>query len=146
MNYSKVDSAIKSCTPLDISGSVDDIRIEAASKKIGVSFPADYVLFLRRYGTIQMGSEEVFGLGGEPHLDIAFQCENASKDQLSWPPNSIPLRTDGFGNYDLLIVQTDIPEDSQYTIFEWHHDDGNTRFLAATLDSWLCDLAELAKD
>lgn len=51
---------VKSGTP------VTDKEIAEAEKKLGVSLPKDYIIFLKQYGGLTLNYMEVYGIKGNP--------------------------------------------------------------------------------
>ncbi len=124
----------------DISGGVGDERIAAASAAIHLSFPPQYVEFLRAIGTLGVSSEEIIGLGGPGHLDLV-RITNRLRNRpanAKFPDSLIPLSHDGLGNYDSIDTSSPTSQ-GEFAIVQWAHDGGDQqqlKVLAGSFDEW----------
>lgn len=143
MNWEKLSKEIEAFDENDLGKGVSDEAIDAASRVLGLPFPPSYREFLRRYGSGGLESEEFFGLGGASHLDVIQRAAKLRAKGL--PPHFIPVRGDGFGNYDCLDLRrgaADAP------VVEWLHDGGTTqtsRLLGANYCEWFFSILELIR-
>jgi antitoxin YobK len=86
----------------DVSGGVSETEIGSAERAIGVRFPPKFREFLQELGCGEAGSEEFIGLGGPLHLDLVRATLALRQRPSGFPPTLMPVRHDGFGNYDCL--------------------------------------------
>jgi hypothetical protein len=131
-------------------GPVSDGQILAASRSIGLPFPEQYREFLSRLGCGSVGSESFIGLGGPQDLDVTWVCEalRANSRQKPLPPSLIPLRADGFGNYDAIDTAQRTAED-EFRIVEWRHEgigSQGSRVLAESYNQWLGSMLDLIRE
>jgi cell wall assembly regulator SMI1 len=137
----------------DFSGGVSGEHIEGASQAIGLPFPPQYVQFLREFGAGGVSSEEFMGLGGLQHLNVTWLTNELRKDDpesthARFPHTFIPLRHDGYGNYDC-IDTTSPTRDGEFQIVEWAHDGGDEqecRVLAESYFDWLKDMLNMIRE
>ena len=131
---------------VDFHGGVPDEKILAAERAVGVSFGPEYRQFLRIFGAGAVSSEEFIGLGGPPHLDVVTIVKHlrSPSAHFSFPTTLVPLRNDGYGNYDCLDTAQDDAEMGPKVVF-WQHDGGDQQdcpVLNRSYGTWL--LATLA--
>ncbi|MGY8768088.1 MAG: SMI1/KNR4 family protein [Pirellulales bacterium] len=116
----------------DVFGSVLSSDVDLAESKLQVSFPSQYRDFIEKFGTVEVGSESIFGLGGLQYLDVVTVTEHLrSKKESQFPLHLIPIRSDGFGNYD--CINTILSD----AIIEWSHEDNSEKMLAKNFQDWL---------
>jgi hypothetical protein len=125
----------------EFSGGVDEARIEAASKAIGLPLPPSYVAFLRQFGSGYISFHELMGLGGPRHLDVVEQTRwlRVESKISPFPPFLIPVLADGYGNYDCLNAGSAV-KGAEQPVVQWLHDGGENQHLsviAATYEGWL---------
>lgn len=125
-------------------GGANEEAIRAASNSINLPFPPGYVEFLRRYGSGFISYQELIGLGGPAHLDVAQQTAHLrTHSRVSpFPLQLIPLLADGYGNYECLDASS---KDSaaEFPVVQWLHDGGDQQALttlALSYEDWLRDL------
>jgi antitoxin YobK len=129
------------------SGGVPDDTIQRASEEIGLPFSPQYRAFLGELGSGHVSSEEFIGLGGPRHLDVAWLTRELRNRQSStrFPITLIPIRSDGFGNYD--CIDTSRPMgNGEFQIVEWQHDAGNDQVCGALADSYFNWFLGMLKD
>lgn len=130
-------------------GGVAPDLISRVQEKLGLVFPKDYVEYLSLLGAGYASSEEFFGLGGSSHLDVVEAASLLRKPskQRSFPKHYIPLKTDGFGNYE--CIDTARSSDDKSEIVFWVHDAGDsqeTELIASGFWSWFVKELESVKD
>jgi len=122
-------------------GPVADAAIETASHELGLPLPAQYREFLARLGCGSVASESFIGLGGPRHLDMVWLSKTLrGKDrEKRFPVGLIPVRADGYGNYDAIDTAQPTSE-RECAIVEWRHEGVSTdrcRVLASGYFEWL---------
>jgi cell wall assembly regulator SMI1 len=122
------------------------MRIGSAERALGVRFPPAFRAFLIELGSGGAGSEEFIGLGGPSHLDVVQATLWARQSPRGFPPTLIPLRRDGFGNYDCLDL--DCETESSCPVVEWVHEapNGQRRVLAPDYEAWFASILEMAAE
>lgn len=131
-------------------GPVAGDDIEKASTELVLPFPPQYREFLSNVGCGSVGSESFIGLGGPRYLDVAWVSKSLhAKDRSKkFPVTLIPLRTDGYGNYD--AIDTGQPSVAgEYAIVEWRHegsDADSCRILAASYFEWLESMLDIIRE
>ncbi len=112
--------------------------IAAAEQQLGIHFPPQYRAFLSAFGSGGVDSEDFIGLGGAEHLDVAKLALKLRNRNNSLPTRLIPLRSDGFGNYDCLDTDQQTSQ-GEYAIVQWNHEAGadqECELLADSFDAW----------
>lgn len=144
MEINRIQSTLASFPEKDFSGGVSDNVIQEKSCIIGLTFPPQYIGFLRELGAGYVSSEEFIGLGGPEHLDVAWLTLQlrSRKSQTRFPDSLIPLRSDGYGNYDCIDTRRPT-SDGEFKIVEWVHDAGDSqeyRPLANSFNEWFVNM------
>lgn len=49
---------------------VSEEEIQEAEKQLGMSFPKTYRFIVKEFGSVEVGSEEIFGLGVDGYLNV----------------------------------------------------------------------------
>lgn len=125
----------------EFCGGVSDDSILQAMDAVGVSFPPSYVEFLRGFGSGYICHQELIGLGGPPHLDVAKQTLllRGNSRISRFPPHLVPVLADGFGNYECLDVSHG-DSSQENPVVQWLHDGGDEQpleHLAPSYAQWL---------
>jgi len=150
MNWDELLQALREFEDADFSGGVDDAQIDAAAEKIGLMFPRGYRRFLHHFGSGGIESEEFIGLGGPAHLDVIERVVDlrAKPGPSVFPRTLIPVRADGFGNYD--CIDTLQPtHDGEFAVVQWLHDGGNEQRMEVLGESyvdWFGSMLKLLRD
>ena len=146
MNLDDFESAISKLEFVDLIGAVNRASIIRASQELGITLPTQYLSFVERFGCGGFGSESIIGLGGATHLNFAFMTQLLrTKHPDRFPVTLIPIRGDGYGNYDCIDLAC-VNGAGEPAIVEWLHDGGRRRLLASDFFSWLDELVELANE
>lgn len=124
---------IVSVDSLIIYGPASIRDVEKLSQLFDGKLPSDFSDFLREVGCCSIGSEEVIGLGGPKHLSALMLCEHLRKSDLKFPSSGIPIRSDGFGNYDYIETV------AGFSVRFWRRG-GSSEFVADNFDTWLVNL------
>jgi cell wall assembly regulator SMI1 len=128
----------------------DTAAIENASREIGLPFPPQYREFLTRVGCASVGSESFIGLGGPQYLDVVWVTTTLrnKRSTKNFPKFLIPLRADGYGNYD--AIDTSHPtDDGEFAIVEWRHegtDADRSEVLTSGFFEWLESMLTLIRE
>lgn len=131
-------------------GPIPDAAIEGASREIRLPFPPQYREFLSIVGSGSVASESFVGLGGPQYLDVVWLSKTLrEKDrQKKFASSLIPLRSDGYGNYD--VIDTTQPTSAgEFSIIEWRHEGSNddpSQVLAASYFDWLESMLDLIRE
>jgi cell wall assembly regulator SMI1 len=146
MNIDDFESAISKVEFVDLIGAVNQASIIRASQDLGITLPTQYQSFIERFGCGGVGSESIIGLGGANHLNFAFMAQLLrTKHPYEFPATFIPIRGDGYGNYDCIDLES-VNDAGEPAIVEWLHDGGRRRLLASDFFSWLDELVDLANE
>lgn len=108
--YEKAIELINKHSDLLVSyGKVDINIINKAKKKLNVNLPADYIDFLSRYGAINFGSEEIYGIIStefyNSSIPDAIWYTLKEREESSIPKNFIIIYESGYG--ELFCISTD---------------------------------------
>ena len=131
-------------------GPVDVADVENASREIGLPFPPQYRAFLETVGSGSVGSESLIGLGGPQYLNVVWMTSTLrnKKAQKAFPQFMIPVRADGYGNYD--AIDTTHPTDhGEFAVVEWRHEGSNEEpceVLASGFFEWLASMLILIRE
>jgi hypothetical protein len=138
MNNKELNQRLANFEIVQPSGPVSEAAMSAAEQQLGIQFPPQYRAFLSAFGCGGVDSEDFIGLGGPEHLDIVKLALRLRKRTNPLPARLVPLRSDGFGNYDCL--DTDQPTSKgEYAIVQWNHEAGENQEcerLAESFDDW----------
>ncbi len=138
MNNEELKQRLASLEVVEPHGPASADMIKAAEKQLGTQFSPQYCAFLSTFGGGAIGSEDFIGLGGPPHLDIRRITLRLRQKNSPLPTRLLPLRGDGFGNYDCL--DTKQPTfDGEYAVVQWNHEAGadqTCELLAESFDGW----------
>jgi len=139
MNNEELNQRLANFETVEPSGPVSEDLIATAEQQLGIQFPPQYRAFMSVFGCGGVDSEDFIGLGGPAHLDIAKLALRLRERNNPLPARLLPLRADGFGNYDCL--DTNQPTaDGEYAIVQWNHEAGEEdqecELLADSFDGW----------
>jgi len=129
-------------------GGVSEETILEAESILKVQFPSEYRAFLYGLGSGYVSSEEFIGLGGSEHLNVVWITNNLrSRHSISFPHNLIPLRNDGYGNYDCINLHKQ-SENPECEIVEYLHDGKSAEYkkLATSFFVWFQDILKIVRE
>lgn len=138
MNNEQLNQRLANFEIVEPSGSVSEAAIVAAEQELGIQFPPQYRAFLSAFGSGGVDSEDFIGLGGPEHLDIVKLVVRLRNRNNPLPERLLPLRSDGFGNYDCLDINRPT-EQGEFSIVQWNHEAGEDQeceMLADSFDDW----------
>jgi hypothetical protein len=99
MSIEDIQQRIRSFEFTDFVDAIAPSVIHEAEQALRLPLSHEYREFLQHLGSGGVESEEFIGLGGKRHLKMHADLLRKSHPL---PPHFIPLRGDGFGNYDCL--------------------------------------------
>jgi len=147
MSIHDIERELAVFTESNFNGGVNEEAIQQAEIALGVLFPFQYRQFLLHFGSGSVSSEEFVGLGGPKHLNVVWLANNLRNREGRFPNCLIPLRADGYGNYDCL--DTSKPKkNGEFPIVEWVHGSEAShawKTLASSFDEWFVDLLRMIK-
>jgi SMI1-KNR4 cell-wall len=132
---------------VEFAGGVPEDSIASAEAELRVLFPPGYKTFLREFGSGYVSSEGIIGMGGPKHHDVVWMTkELRTRPSKQLPHNLIPIRNDGFGNYDC-IDTSKTSSDGEYQIVEYLHEgsSGEYRKLADNFFDWFREILQLVR-
>lgn len=136
MNFENAESALDGIQERYFIGGVSRDAVSLVEKGFDLEFPADYVEYLTNLGCGFASSEDFLGLGGEPHLDVVRTYnrlrEHSKHTQL--PANYVPLKPDGYGNYECIDVGNS--SGGKSLIVLWLHDGGDEQKCQVIADGF----------
>jgi len=146
MNFETIQERLAESFDFEFKGGVTALDIAQKEDFFGQKYPADYRHYLIAFGAGYVSSEEFIGIGSEKHLNADFVAERlrqASKFAV-FPVNLVPVRGDGFGNYDCI----DMHQSSEDTsiVVEWIHDapeNQSCRILARGFWNWMSEILDM---
>jgi hypothetical protein len=145
MTIEDIRRSLATFDEVQFSGGGTDVEIHRASVAIGLPFPPECREYLRTLGAGHVSSEEFIGLGGPRHLDVTWITEELrNRHPGGFPQTMIPIRADGFGNYDC-IDTTEPTHDGEFQVVEWlhgRHGAETGRVVAGSFCEWFTGLLE----
>ena len=145
MSHQAIENALTHFAESRFSGGASTLSIEQAERDLELLFPPEYRLFLQRFGSGHVSSEELIGLGGPMHLNVVWLTKQLRSRKATFPKSLIPLRSDGYGNYDCL--DTALQDDrAECPVVEWVHDSDAShkwRLLGTSFNDWLLKLLDM---
>ena len=96
---------------LEKVGGCSASQIELAEKELNISFPNEYIEFLKEFGTIRFSSKEWFGLNVNGYLNVVEATKQERSVNKNFPLDSFVLEDLGI-DAKLIIVN----EKGQVTI------------------------------
>lgn len=145
MNIDEITQVIGTFEFTDFVEPVGLDLIDAAESELGHPLSREYREFLNRFGCGGVESEEFIGLGGKPHLNVVQMHKDLMQRLRPLPARLIPIRADGFGNYD--CIDTSIStSDGDFAVVQWIHDNGPHQVLeqlATSYFEWFVSILEL---
>ena len=135
MSTKELNHRLANFETIDSSGPVPEATIVAAEQQLGIQFPPQYRSFLSLFGCGGIDSEEFIGLGGPDHLNIVKLTLRLRAKINSLPIYLLPLRNDGFGNYDCFDTRG-LTERGEFMIVQWNHEGGEDQYLEVLSDSF----------
>lgn len=123
------------------SGGATMESIATLQEYIARELPGDYVEYLENLGCGFASSEDFLGLGGASHLDVVAVRRRLSEPSKHsrLPDSFIPLKPDGFGNFD--CIDLDQSSQQKSTVVLWLHDGGvdqQRNIIATGFWEWFC--------
>lgn len=135
MNADEYRSRLASYDDVDLQGPIDAAQVEEAEESLKCQLPPEYRSFLLACGCGGIGPEDFIGLGGPDHLNVVKLTSTLRNRQNALPKNLLPLRGDGFGNYDCIDLSKPTNNGECY-IVQWNHEGGVPEVLASSFDEW----------
>jgi len=123
-----------------------EVDIDLAESNLGVSFGPGLRRFLRRFGWLEVGPDEYYGLGSDVPNHMSLLLITASERTVMNPRlrhSLVPVMNDGGGN--LYCVDTAREQQVAPVVF-WDHDlgaDQDPEFVAASFEDWLLERLRL---
>ncbi|WP_082858507.1 SMI1/KNR4 family protein [Planctomyces sp. SH-PL62] len=148
MDIKDLRNEISRIADAEFVGGVPADAITSAEADLQVSFPPSYRAFLREFGAGHVSSEDIFGLGGPQHSDVVWLAkELRSRTTTRFPRHLVPIRNDGFGNYDCIDTSTVLPN-GECPIVEFVHgwDGGDNRKLSEDFFHWVMDIIKMVRE
>lgn len=133
---------------VDFAGPQAEEAVRDAEVNLGVTFPPSYRVFLKEFGAGGVESEEVVGLGGPDHLDIVKLTKRLRERDNHLPDCLLPLRNDGFGNYDCIHLDLE-GDNKERAIVQWNHDGGLNQdydVISPSFSSWFESLLVMIEE
>ena len=138
MNKEELNQRLINFETVEPSGPVSEEAITSAERQLGIQFPPQYREFLSAFGSGGVDSEDFIGLGGAEHLDIVKLALRLRSRINPLPSRLLPLRGDGFGNYDCFDINQPT-SGGEFAIVQWNHEAGDEQEykpLAESFDDW----------
>jgi hypothetical protein len=120
--------------------------IEAAEARLAVRFHPSLRTYLARFGWMEVGHRELFGLGDgvPPHLEVvSLTISERTEVGAPLPGRLVPIFNDGGGNLYCVVCDAGAPDDG--AIVFWDHDPpghADPVIVARDLVIWLNELLD----
>jgi cell wall assembly regulator SMI1 len=150
MRFDELESVIKTRRDSVVGGGASPSTISDAEKRLAVSFPGSLREYLRRFGWLELGHMELFGLGDNvpPHLNLTdLTVSERAGGGMSLPGHLIPLLNDGGGNLYCMDASEGSGRRGRIVLF--NHELGarqEPRECAPTLEDWLSERLEFLEE
>jgi len=145
MNAEEFRTKLATYEDVDLRGGVDEAQVDEAEEALGCQLPPQYRSFLLICGCGGIGPEDFVGLGGPDHLNVVNLTSMLRKRQNALPENLLPLRGDGFGNYDCIDL-LESTNNGECAIVQWNHEGGVPDVLAGSFDEWFESILNLINE
>ena len=142
MALGELERILRSRDDVAIGHGVTDEAVQYAEGALHVTFPPALREYLKRFGHLEFGHFELFGLGDEipKYLDIVEVTKSErSESGCPLPTNLVPLLNDGGGNLYCVAVS----DEHAGSIVFWDHEAGPAQEPAlqvSSLEEFLIDL------
>jgi hypothetical protein len=144
MTFDELDLRLRAREDVVIGTGIDEGAVAAAEQALGLIFPSTLREYLMRFGHLEVGHFEMFGLGA--HLPLYLNLVNMTQSERTesgcpLPIELVPLLNDGGGNLYCIGVS----KETAGRIFYWDHTGGPKQELeeyASTLPAWILGLLE----
>ncbi len=120
--------------PVLVAGPASAADVSQIEAFAGFSLPADYKIFVERYGGAIVGPYSVFGFGasdamGDDEFSAIQVTERFRSQQWPWTESHLVISMDHAGNAITL--------DAQGRVYRYDHDSGSTEELACSFESFI---------
>ncbi len=143
MDY--LDKVLQSCAKFAFfAGQTEDGQIREAEAELGICFPEDYRIFLKRYGALTMGGVEIYGIFKESLQsvpDMVWTTKALRERGLS--AQYVPIGFDGFGGYYCLDTETTAKTGTSPVVLKWpteEEETDETEPIAETFTTFLFEM------
>ena len=115
--------------------------ISDIQKIVKNKFPYTYINFLKKFGHLSFGSEEIFGVYGED-LTKSHMLKWTLEARNKWhmPSNLVIIHELGDGTRDCLQINENDPDKSP--VVEYHDPESPVRVIAPDFGTFLLELVE----
>lgn len=127
-----------------LHGKVSDQTVADFERQLGLSLPAEYRLFVSKFGCGSIGSLEIFGLGAAPTgiPSLPWFLAQLLKRGVPLPDSVLPFSPLGDGTYAALLCRPEGPF-AAGTVMRWTPGVANQRapeVLASGFAAYMLDL------
>jgi SMI1-KNR4 cell-wall len=135
----KLELLLRSRADVTVGVGARDLEIENAERLLQVTFPDALCEYLRRFGSLEVGYHEMYGLGsGLPaYLQmVAMTISERTESGCPLPTELVPILNDGGGN--LYCVDTRQPNSGRIVL--WNHSKGTAQEpepQSSSLPEWI---------
>ena len=145
-NYEKASQLIQKNIDLFISGfcPCSECSIKKIEQILKSKMPSDYVQFLRTFGLLNFGCEEVFGIFRD-EIEKIYQGNMTretldERNNFGMPKNLVIIHKLGDGTFDCLQINEEDPDKSP--VVEYHDPNSPVRVLAPNFGTFLLELVQ----
>ena len=144
MTFDELDGTLRARSDAVVGAGVGQAAVSGAERALGVSFPPALREYLLRFGHLELGHFELFGLGHDlPDYLHIVKMTLSERTDTEYPVRDdlIPLLNDGGGNLYCIATR----EDEAGTIVFWDHAGGNGQEAdphASSFTEWVVELLE----
>jgi cell wall assembly regulator SMI1 len=140
----ELEQRLRARNDVAIGTGAPEVDIENAERSLGVTFPDALREYLRRFGHLELGHFELYGLGSKLPKYLQLVAMTVSERTESGCPlrhELVPILNDGGGN--LYCIDTH-PPDAGRVVF-WDHTEGpdqDPEEHSGSLPDWLGELLD----
>lgn len=146
MDY--LDKVLQSCAPFAFfAGQTEDEQIRKAEAELGICFPEDYHIFLKRYGTLTMGGLEIYGILKEPLQSVPDMVwTTKALRERGLPVQYIPIGFDGFGGYYCLDTEMTAKTGTSPVVLKWPTEEEEADETESIAENFTAFLFEMLRE
>ena len=90
---------------IESTGGVDKTVIETAEIELGIKFSDEFIEYLNVYGTVELNSSELFGLGIKGYRNIVRATNKERSLSENFPKNCVVIYNLGINSVLILLCE-----------------------------------------
>lgn len=148
MNFDELEKVLRARDDVEFGNGAYEEVVRDAEHRLGVTFPPSLRAYLMRFGRLELGHFELFGLGDDtPEFLRLVEVTISERTETGSPlrHDLVPLLNDGGGNLYCMATAGE----HVGSVVVWDHSGGVGQELeqyASTFGDWIADLLEDLED